>query len=140
MLKGFHLQKTPGRGATVMTGAASRLLNGAFGMGGPPVVLFYFSTSSGAASGRASVIAFFFLTYALGLIALSRHGLVTSQSVVQFAVWLPALLIGVAIGTRWFKGFDADRFRRLVLMLLIALAVLTLAEASYSVAARGSFR
>jgi len=44
MLNGFGLDNTPGAAATVATGAGSGILNGAFGMGGPPVDLFYFST------------------------------------------------------------------------------------------------
>jgi len=109
-LKGFQLEKAPGRAATVAAGAGSGLMNGAFGMGGPPVVLFYFSTPTGAATDRASVIAFLFLTDVLGLIVLSRRGLVTAQSFLQFAVWLPALLIGVAIGARCFRHVDPDDF------------------------------
>src|SRR5215472_2376509 len=98
MLNGFGLDKTPGAAATVATGAGSGILNGAFGMGGPPVVLFYFSTPAAAAVGRASVIAFFLSTDNLGLGELARNGLVTMQSLAQFIAWLPALLIGVAVG------------------------------------------
>src|SRR5262249_18309035 len=54
MLRGFRLERTPGAAATTVTGAASGLLNGAFGIGGPPVVLFYFSTPAAVAVGRAS--------------------------------------------------------------------------------------
>src|SRR5690606_18836815 len=56
MLRGFRLQRTPGGGATTITGAASGLFNGAFGIGGPPVVLFYFSSPAAAAVSRASVV------------------------------------------------------------------------------------
>ena len=45
MLRGFRLEKTPGAPASTATGIASGVLNGAFGIGGPPVVLFDFSTS-----------------------------------------------------------------------------------------------
>ena len=134
MLNGFHLARTPGRVATVVTGAGSGLLNGAFGMGGPPVVLFYFSTPGAAAVGRASVIAFFLSTDLLGLGELARNGLVTRLSFVQFVAWLPALLIGVAVGAHGFKHMDQERFRRIVLMILIALAVLTLGKSAYELA------
>ena len=84
MLKGFRLEKTPGPLATTATGAASGLLNGAFGTGGPPVVLFYFSTPAAAAVGRASVIAFFFMTDTLGLIGQAYSGIITTQIFAQF--------------------------------------------------------
>jgi len=131
MLRGFRLEKTPGAAATTVTGAASGLLNGAFGIGGPPVVLFYFSTPAAAAVGRASVIAFFLSTDTLGLAELARRGAVTQQSFIQFVAWLPALLIGVAVGAKGFKHMDPVKFRTAVLWILIALAVLGLAKAGY---------
>jgi uncharacterized membrane protein YfcA len=131
MLRGFRLQSTPGAAATTATGAASGVLNGAFGIGGPPVVLFYFSTPAIAAVSRASVIAFFLSTDVLGLGMLSYEGLVTSQSFAQFLVWLPALLVGVWVGARGFRQVDQSLFRRLVLVILMALAVLTLSKAIY---------
>jgi predicted glycosyltransferase len=39
MLRGFRLEKTPSPGASTATGVASGVLNGAFGIGGPPVVV-----------------------------------------------------------------------------------------------------
>ncbi len=131
MLRGFRLEKTPGAAATTVTGAASGILNGAFGIGGPPVVLFYFSTPAAAAVGRASIIAFFLSTDTLGLAELARNGLVTQQSFIQFVAWLPALLIGVFAGAKGFKHMDQAKFRLAVLWILLALAVLGLAKAGY---------
>jgi len=131
MLRGFQLKKTPGAVATVATGASSGLLNGAFGIGGPPVVLFYFSTPAAVAVGRASIIAFFLSTDTLGLAELARNGLVTTQSFIQFIAWLPALLVGVFAGAKGFKYMDPVKFRRAVLWILVALAVIGLAKAGY---------
>jgi len=135
MLRGFRLEKTPSAGATVGTGVASGLLNGAFGTGGPPVVLFYFSTPGAAAVGRASIVAFFLSTDTLGLAGQAYSGIITLQSFIQFVFWLPTLLIGVAVGAKGFRHMDQARFRRAVLIILIALAVLTLAKAVWQLAA-----
>jgi uncharacterized membrane protein YfcA len=135
MLKGFHLKKTPGPAAIAAAGAGSGLLNGAFGMGGPPVVLFYFSTRAAAHVGRASVIAFFLSTDLLSFLELARNGLVTRQSFVQAAAWLPALLIGIAIGAKGFRHMNQEWFRRVVLLILIGLAVVTLVKAGMEIAA-----
>jgi uncharacterized membrane protein YfcA len=131
MLRGFRLEKTPSPQATVGTGVASGLLNGAFGIGGPPVVLFYFSTPAAVAVGRASIIAFFLSTDTLGLAGQAISGIITLQSFVQFIAWLPALLLGVAVGAKGFKHMDPVKFRLTVLWILIALAVLGLAKAGY---------
>ncbi|TDQ81010.1 hypothetical protein A8950_2880 [Dongia mobilis] len=134
MLRGFRLERTPGATATAVTGGASGIFNGAFGIGGPPVVLFYFSTPAAAAVSRASVIAFFLSTDVLGLAGHWYEGLITTQSFVQFLAWLPALLLGVWVGARGFKRIDQATFRRAVLVLLMLLAVISLAKALFDLA------
>lgn len=132
MLRGFHLERTPGAPASTATGAASGVLNGAFGIGGPPVVLFYFSTPGAAAIGRASIIFFFLFTDLLGVGYFATQGIVTAQSFVQAALWLPALLIGVWIGARGFRRLSQEAFRRWVLAILIALALLGIGKGALS--------
>ena len=129
MLRGFQLARTPGAPASTATGAASGLLNGAFGIGGPPVVLFYFSTPGAAAIGRASIIFFFLFTDLVGVCYLAIQGLVTMQSFVQAALWLPTLLVGVWIGAHGFRRMNEQVFRRWVLVILIALALLGIGKA-----------
>jgi hypothetical protein len=135
MLRGFHLAKTPGAPASTATGVASGLLNGAFGIGGPPVVLFYFSTPGAAAIGRASIIFFFLFTDLLGVGYFATQGIVTVQSFIQSALWLPALLIGVWLGAHGFKRMNQDAFRRWVLAILIALAFLGIGKAALALLA-----
>lgn len=131
MLRGFRLEKTPGAAASTATGAASGVLNGAFGIGGPPVVLFYLSTPGGAAIGRASIIFFFLFTDLLGISYLAtQDGIVTLRSFVQTLLWLPALLVGVWIGAHGFKRMNQEAFRRWVLIILIVLAALGVGKAA----------
>jgi hypothetical protein len=129
MLRGFHLEKTPGPVATTATGAASGLLNGAFGIGGPPVVLFFFSTPGAAAIGRASVIAYFIGTDTMGLAWDAYHQLITKQTFVQAGLWLLPLLAGVTIGAKFFRHISEPVFRRWVLRLLMLLALLSAGKA-----------
>lgn len=129
MMRGFHLEKTPGAAATTATGLASGILNGAFGIGGPPVILFFFSTPGAAAIGRASVIAFFIGTDSMGLGWDAYHHLITRQTFLQAALWLVPLLLGVSIGARSFRTVGEDTFRLWVLRLLMALAVLSAGKA-----------
>jgi len=131
LAQGYALKATPGAAATFGTGMASGALNGSFGIGGPPVILFYFSTPAAVAVSRASLIAYFFGTDVVGLGFLSLEGLVTWESALRFALFLPALLIGVAVGHRSFKGADPTAFRRWVLRLLMLLAILSALRALY---------
>ncbi len=128
LMRGIVLKRMPGTAATLATGGASGLLNGAFGTGGPPVILFFFSSPAGLSIGRASVVAFFLATDAIGLVFLARQGLVTLDSVLRFAIYLPALIVGVWLGAHSFKRTDQDTFRRWVLRLLALLALLTLVQ------------
>ncbi len=134
MLRGFHLARTPGRPASTATGALSGVLNGAFGIGGPPVILFYFSTPGAAAIGRASIVIFFLVSDLLGVGYFATQGMVTTQSFVQSLAWLPALLAGVWIGAHGFRKLNQETFRRCVLVILIALAVLGIGKALVSLA------
>lgn len=122
--KGYALKTMPGNIASTAAGAASGLANGAFGMGGPPVVLFYFSSPAGNIAGRASLIAFFLITDVIGLANQSVHGLVTRDAAWHAAWFLPPLIAGVWLGSRSFKGTDPAKFKKAVLAILAAMAVL----------------
>jgi uncharacterized membrane protein YfcA len=114
-------------------GAASGLANGAFGIGGPPVILFYFSSPAGNAVSRASVISYFLATDIIGLAFLARENLITFESIWRAAIFLPALLAGIWLGARSFKHADPDRFRHWVLAILAGLALLTATQAALQI-------
>ncbi len=58
----FALKTMPSTVASGAVGTASGLANRAFGIGGPPVILFYFASPAGTVAGRASLIAYFLMT------------------------------------------------------------------------------
>ena len=128
--RGFALKSMPSAPATLAAGTAAGLANGAFGIGGPPVILFYFASPAGHAAGRASLIAYFMVTDIVGLGFLAREGLVTTQSALLMLAFLPALLAGVWLGARSFKSADPDKFRRIVLAVLAILAVIIAIKAA----------
>ncbi len=120
---GFALKHVPGNVASTLVGATSGLSNGAFGIGGPPVILFYFSSPAGVAAGRASLTAFFLATDVIGLANQSYQGLVTWDAAYRALAYLPALIVGVWVGARSFKTVDQALFRKIVLVLLAAMAI-----------------
>lgn len=122
---GYVRKSMPNRFETAMTGAVSGLLNGAFGIGGPPVIIFFFSSPAGAAMSRASLIAYFIGTDTMGLGFLTYEGLVTVNGLYSLLMMTPALLIGQWLGARSFAASDPLNFRRWVLRVLIVLALLT---------------
>lgn len=127
--RGFALRTMPNAPATLAIGTAAGAANGAFGIGGPPVILFYFASPAGHAAGRASLVFYFLATDLIGLGFMSRDGLVTWESAVKAAVFLPALAAGVWLGSRSFRSADPAKFRRIVLIVLAVLAVITAVKA-----------
>ena len=129
---GFALKRIPGTSGAVAAGAAAGFGNGAFGIAGPPVILFYFSSPAGHALGRASLIAFFLATDLIGLPLLAREGLVTADAFYRAVIFLIPLICGVWLGARSFKTADPAQFRRMILFLLACLAVLIAGKAIWA--------
>jgi uncharacterized protein len=129
MWKGFALKSMPGTAASVAAGAAAGFANGAFGIGGPPVILFYFASPAGNMVGRASLIAFFLAIDTIGIANLSLQGLMSWEAVKLAALFLPALVAGVWVGARSFTRTDPALFRKVVLVIMAALAVMGMVKA-----------
>jgi uncharacterized membrane protein YfcA len=129
LARGYALKSLPGPAITFATGMASGLFNGSFGIGGPPVILFFFSSPAGAAVGRASMIAFFLITDVAALAWQGWSGLLGMATLWRAVLFLPALTGGLWLGNRGFMRADPVEFRRWVLRLLMLLAVLSGAKA-----------
>ncbi len=126
--RGFALKAVPGAGPTVATGLVCGLLNGGTGIGGPPAILFYFSSPAAVAVSRASLIAFFLATDAFAAAA-ATQGLVTRDVLILAGVLVLPMLAGIVLGDRRFVRTDPERFRRYVLLILAALSVAVLVRA-----------
>lgn len=126
--QGYAFARMPGTAASAAAGAASGLANGAFGIGGPPVILFYFASPAGTVVGRATLIFYFLATDMLALAWMAPQGMITRPSLVLALLFLPALFAGVWLGARLFKSADPKTFRRWVLFILALLAGLTLLQ------------
>jgi uncharacterized membrane protein YfcA len=129
LARGYALKSLPGSAVTFATGTSSGLLNGGLGIGGPPMILFFFSSPAGAAAGRASMIADFLITDLMGLAWQGWSGLINMTTLWHALIFLPALTGGIWLGNRGFMTADPVDFRRWVLRLLMLLAVLAGAKA-----------
>ena len=114
--------------ATFGTGLLSGFLTGVAAIGGPPVILFYYSSSRSVAVSRASMIAFFLFVDFLALVSCLWFGLLNRQTVSLSAGMLLPMGLGLWIGNGMFgRLVDEDKFRKRVLILLLLLACLSLA-------------
>jgi uncharacterized protein len=133
---GYQRKTMPTPPETVLTGAVAGFLNGTFGII-IPVIVFFFNSPAGAAAGRASLIAFFIGSDAMGVLFLGLQGLVTTSDFYRFLMFVPALIVGQWCGARSFKGADETAFRRWALVLLALLAVVTALQGAWSMLPRG---
>ena len=125
---GYRRKTMPTGAETALTGGVAGLLNGAFGIVAPPVIVFFFNSPAGAAVGRASLVTFFIGTDSIGLVFLAHQGLVGVDGIYRFLLFAPALILGQLLGARKFKAADPTTFRRYVLLLLLLLATVTAAQ------------
>lgn len=109
-------------------GAASGLLSGSTAMSGPPVILYYLGREVSAATGRASMMAYFLLSAAVA-IALGGATRVYAANFGLYALKLaPFALAGSFVGSRCFAAFPVSAYRHAALVMLALLGLYTLAS------------
>lgn len=127
-------QQRPGAAGAFAVGGVAGLLNGAAGIGGPPAIVFYFSTT-GVAVGRATLIAFFLFTDLYALTWAGGTGMLGGFGWKLIAMALPFSLLGIWIGQRIYLRLDEARLRRLIWCVLAALGALGVASGLWRIAA-----
>jgi hypothetical protein len=96
-------------------------------MGGPPIVLFWLGGQSGGPVVRANVIVFFALTTLFTVATLASRQLFAADALALSLLLLPAYAAGLAAGAGLFVHSRAAVFRRVVLSLIAAIALASLA-------------
>lgn len=132
---GFVMALQPTRGVRFGAGVVSGLFNGVAAIGGTALAVLLSASAMPPAAMRATMIVLFLFTdlYALAVAAVLPGGgeaggdgraLLGAQTL-RWALFLaPAMLAGIWVGQRSFAGISPERFRRIVLDLLIVIAVL----------------
>ncbi|MFK0033677.1 sulfite exporter TauE/SafE family protein [Pseudomonas monteilii] len=123
MISGYKLQKMPTVFQTAATGAGSGVLNGALGLGGPPVIVFFLGSPLALEAGRASIIMAFLAMDVSALPAFWALDLFTWQSLQLGLMSLPVLVLGVWCGSHMVTGMSEALARRIITMLLLVMAV-----------------
>ncbi len=107
-------------------GFTSGVLSTSTGMSGPPLVIALQARGVPPSAFRATLATVFVSGSAISLMLFWSRGLVTTDSVRVAAAGLPGLLIGILVGELAFRRVDHERFRRIVLGLLVMSALLAL--------------
>jgi uncharacterized membrane protein YfcA len=117
-----------GRRGWFLIGTVSGFMNGLLAMGGMWVIVFLLGSGIKVATIRASLVALFFTTDSFAVLTGTGHGLINFSIVVRFIWVLPALFLGVWLGSRKFEGTNPDTYKKVVLMVLAGLAVTLLCK------------
>ena len=111
--------------ATALVGLTSGVLNGATSMGGPPVVLFGVNQAWGKQSFRANLCAYFVVTNVSTLLMYAATRTLTAEALRLDLLLVPAVIVGFLVGNRLFPLVPVDRFRKGVVLLVIATGLLS---------------
>ncbi len=126
---GLKLHAQHERAAGVGAGLASGIMNGLAGMSGPPAVALLLGTHSEPRQVRATLLVFVFLA---ALFALAPFALLGKLHTGMILPLLPAGLAlagGMAIGSTLFNRTTAETHRRVALIALAVLGVVTVIAA-----------
>lgn len=127
--RGFVWKTVPGPRPAALAGLLSGFIGGGTGVGGPPAILFYFSSPTTVGVSRASIIGYFFGLNVLSAAMAGAQGLYTREVALWIALLALPTFAGTVLGDRRFIKTDPERFRRYVLLLLGCLAVAVLGRA-----------
>ncbi len=116
-------------GGWFFIGTVSGLMNGLMAMGGMWGMVLLLGSGIQVVTLRASLVALFFITDTYAILTGTGQGLVNSTIFLRFLWTLPALFLGVWLGSRRFDGSNAKTYRKVVLMVLAALAISLLIKA-----------
>ena len=130
MRQGFMVKRRLRRPEMIAAGLTAGVLNDAAAIGGPPAILFFFSSPVGAAVSRSSLIAFFLMTDVLAVGVCIAAGLMTVNHVRHAMILAFPMVVGLFLGKRTFIGTPETVFRRRVMLYLMALSLLTMVRSA----------
>ena len=114
----------------LVAGLVSGALNTSTGTNGPPLVIALHGQRLTPAAFRATLAAIFLVQSVVGLTLFGLAGRITTQVGTVALVGYPAMVIGLLLGERVATRVGTERFRGLVLGLLVVSALVSLIAAA----------
>lgn len=112
--------------ALIGAGAAGGLIQGAAGIGGPPVVAVALSRAGSPKQQRANVLAVMTAIASASLLPLWYFGVLTRQVFIAGVLLFPLYVAATTFGSRYFSKGGHRHYRRAALTTLAAIAIATL--------------
>jgi len=113
----------------VGAGFVSGILNGSLGTGGPPIVVVLQAAAVEQHDFRATTTAFFAICDVVALPLIVASGVASGGTWWAALATTPAVLVGTVVGERLAVRVERDRFRHLILALLVLAALSSIVAA-----------
>lgn len=126
LAQGWTSKSEIGLPALIGAGAAGGLIQGAAGIGGPPVVAVALSRAGSPKQQRANVLALMTAIASASLFPLWYLGVLTRPVVIAGALLFPLYIAATLFGSRYFSRGGHRHFRRAALVTLAVIAVASL--------------
>jgi hypothetical protein len=124
LLTVYHPVPRPARGGVrEFTGFVSGLMNGAFAIPGPPIIIYAMATEPDPRKSRAMLMVYFMFGAVIALMVFGASGYLSLRSLWLFLLSLPAMIVGDRIGQQLFATFGTNMYRRIALAVLYAVGI-----------------
>ncbi len=123
LASGWRFAGKPRTTTTLTAGVSSGFLNGLAGMAGPPIAFYYLAGDETVTRVRANLTTYFVFVDLVAIATFVSRDLVDSDTFVLAAFLAPAVMLGGVVGTRLFPLASEGFYRRLALVLLVAVAI-----------------
>ncbi len=128
VVRGIDLRHA-GAGLDVAGGALSGALTTSVGTNGPPLVFVLQARHFDQDRFRSTITSTFFVLDVVSVTVFALTGEIDREVLIAIAASLPGLAVGASIGISLRRHLDAERFRRLVLVVLVVAGVSSIATA-----------
>jgi len=123
---GWRYRWKPNPFAAMGAGALSGFAGGATQISGPPVILYWLGSPSGAAIVRANLLVFLVLLGFTLMVNYALHGLVTAKPIALAMLLWPTYIVALVVGARWFRGSSDQLYRRIAYVIVALTAIVSM--------------
>lgn len=107
----------------LFAGGISGYFQGAYTTGGPPAIIYILAREKDPRLIKGFIAFYLLYLHLLTGFIYATSRMLSSDTIVASLLWLPATVIGMSLGGRFFKKIDISGFRRAVDIMLIFTAI-----------------
>jgi uncharacterized membrane protein YfcA len=123
---GWQYRGSRGFKVSASVGALCGFLGGSTQVPGPPAIIYWMATKTGAGIVRANILMLFSLTEFISMGGYYLGGLFTWESALKGLIASPVFFLGIMIGSKLFTKASKQTYRTITFMLILCSAILSL--------------